>query len=87
MSTKRKRSPKRVIKVISDEQVLELLSGHGHIMVNAAIAAQIMETTVGALEVQRCLKKSPIPYRKLGRKVRFTVADIRDYLNSSLRPQ
>jgi hypothetical protein len=84
---KRTRAQKRKIKVLSDEQVEELLSGPRHVMVNSVITAQLIDTTPETLEVQRSTKRCPLPYRKLGHKVRFTMGDIQDYLNSSLRPQ
>jgi len=81
------RASRKRIKVLSDEEIEALLNGPDHVLVNTVITAQILDTTQNTLEVFRCRGASPLPYMKRGRMVRYKIGDIRNYLNSCMRPQ
>jgi len=45
-------------------------------------AASILGITPGTLSVWRCLRRYPLPYVKVGRAVRYRLADIEEFMQS-----
>lgn len=44
--------------------------------------AELLGVTVGTLEVWRCTKRYPLPYVKVGKRVRYRTTDIDQFLAS-----
>ena len=51
-------------------------------LVDANRAAEILGIAVGTLSVWRCTQRYPLPYAKIGRAVRYNVADLEDFISS-----
>ena len=45
-------------------------------------AAILLGVTAGTLSVWRCLRRYPLPYIKVGRAVRYRLADIEAFMQS-----
>ena len=45
-------------------------------------AAEILTVTPGTLSVWRCTRRYPIPYVKVGRAVRYRLADLEAFMQS-----
>ncbi len=45
-------------------------------------AAEILGVSPGTLDVWRCTRRYNIPYQKIGRAVRYRVADLEAFANS-----
>ena len=45
-------------------------------------AAQILGVTAGTLSVWRCTRRYPLPYQKIGRAVRYRIADLEAFAQS-----
>jgi hypothetical protein len=45
-------------------------------------AAEILGVTAGTLSVWRCTRRYPLPYVKIGRAVRYRMADIERFIES-----
>jgi hypothetical protein len=45
-------------------------------------AAEILGVTPGTLSVWRCTRRYPLPYVKVGRAVRYRVADLERFIES-----
>jgi len=49
-------------------------------LVNEKRAAEILGVSAGTLSVWRCTRRYPLPYTKIGRAVRYRVADLEDFI-------
>ena len=49
-------------------------------LVDEKIAAEILGVTAGTLSVWRCTRRYPLPYKKIGRAVRYDVADLERFI-------
>jgi excisionase family DNA binding protein len=45
-------------------------------------AAEILNVTAGTLSVWRCTRRYPLPYVKVGRAIRYRLADLEAWLQS-----
>ena len=50
-------------------------------VVDEKIAAEILGVTPGTLSVWRCTRRYPLPYVKVGRAVRYRLADLEKFLS------
>lgn len=48
-------------------------------------AAAILETTPGTLAVWRCTRRYPLPWTKIGRKVRYRAGDLLAFIGGQVR--
>lgn len=46
------------------------------------VAAEILGTTPGTLQVWRCKRSMPLPYVKIGRSVRYKMSDLQAFIES-----
>lgn len=52
------------------------------LLVDEKRAAEILGITPGTLSVWRCVRRYPLPYSKIGRAVRYSVADLERFIES-----
>ena len=50
--------------------------------VNEKGAAEILSVSPGTLAVWRCTRRYPLPYQKIGRAVRYRIADLEAFAQS-----
>lgn len=55
------------------------------VLLTTAEAAQLLGSTVGTLEVWRCTKRYPLPYVKIGTKVRYRMQDVAQFIESRVQ--
>jgi predicted DNA-binding transcriptional regulator AlpA len=51
-------------------------------LVDEKRAAEILGITAGTLSVWRCVRRYPLPYTKIGRAVRYDVAQLQEFIRS-----
>jgi hypothetical protein len=51
-------------------------------LVDEKIAAEILDVTPGTLSVWRCTRRYPLPYVRVGRAIRYRIADLERFIAS-----
>ncbi len=51
-------------------------------LVDEKQAAGILKISPGTLSVWRCTRRYPLPYTKIGRSVRYRVADLEEFISN-----
>lgn len=47
-------------------------------------AAEFLGVTIGTLAVWRCTKRYPLPFIKIGRRVKYRIADLNQFIENGL---
>jgi len=53
-------------------------------LLTPAQAAEILGVTIGTLAVWRCTARYPLSFVKIGRRVKYRLADINNFINNGL---
>ena len=51
-------------------------------LVDEKVAAEILGITPGTLSVWRCVRRYPLPFVKIGKAVRYRMADLEQFIES-----
>jgi excisionase family DNA binding protein len=53
-------------------------------LLTPAQAAEILGVTIGTLAVWRCTARYPLPFVKIGRRVKYRLADINNFIENGV---
>ncbi len=55
-----------------------------HTLITRKQAAELLDCSEGTLSIWACTKRYPLPYIKIGRKVRYRLEDVQNFIDNNL---